>query len=181
MWWSVGCKSGRGRSRAAAQEFRNRSAGGGAHRRRCHPAPRAASLLIDELANDNPPGSPREHRWQDVEALLEHGINVISAINLQYIAELQPEIEKLTGRRAPRSVPRASSVRPTRSWSSTSRPKMLHNDAEAPSSESSSPRGNFRISREIALLLAAEVVESQLQRYMDAHGIRHPGALRNAS
>lgn len=125
--------------------------------------------LIDELASDNPPGSPREHRWQDVEELLSHGINVISAINLQYIAELQPEIEKLTGRRATRSVPQSFirsadeivvvDVPPEDLKSSTTR------------SDNLTPRQLSGL-REIALLMAAEVVETQLQRYMDSHGIR---------
>ena len=125
--------------------------------------------LIDELASDNPPGSPRPHRWQDVEALLEHGINVITAINLQYVAELQNEIEKLTGRRATRAVPQSFirsadeivvvDVPPEDLKSSTTRTDSL------------TPRQLSSL-REIALLMAAEVVESQLQRYMDSHGIR---------
>ena len=41
--------------------------------------------LIDELAKDNPPGSRHEHRWQDVEEICAHGINVIGAFNLQHI------------------------------------------------------------------------------------------------
>src|SRR5580692_10634011 len=41
--------------------------------------------LVDEMAKDNPPGSPHPHRWQDVEELRAHGINVVGAINLQHI------------------------------------------------------------------------------------------------
>lgn len=126
--------------------------------------------LIDELAADNPPGSAHEHRWQDVEELLDRGINVISAVNLQYIAELQPEIEKLTGRRASRSVPQ-NFIR------SADEIVVVDVPAEDLQSTSARPDGGLtprQLSslREIALLLAAEVVESQLQRYMDAHGIR---------
>jgi two-component system sensor histidine kinase KdpD len=126
--------------------------------------------LIDELASDNPEGSPRCHRWQDVEELLNRGINVISAINLQYIAELQPEIEKLTGRRAARSVPQAF-IR--------SADEIVVVDVPPEDLQSSGTRSEGNLTarqlsnlRELALLLAAEVVESQLQRYMDAHGIR---------
>lgn len=126
--------------------------------------------LVDELAADNPPGSQREHRWQDVEELLCRGINVISAVNLQYIAELQPEIERLTGRRAPRSVPQ-NFIR--------SADEIVVVDVPAENLQSSVTRSDGSLTarqlsnlREIALLLAAEVVESQLQRYMDSHGIR---------
>ena len=38
--------------------------------------------LVDELAVDNPPGSRHPKRWQDVEELLDRGINVITALNL---------------------------------------------------------------------------------------------------
>lgn len=126
--------------------------------------------LIDELAHDNPPGSPREHRWQDVELLLDRGINVVSAVNLQYIAELQPEIEKITGKRRATSVPQSFIRSADEIVVVDVPPEDLHEDGKRPES-SLSPRQLSNL-REIALLLAAEVVESQLQRYMDAHGIR---------
>jgi two-component system sensor histidine kinase KdpD len=43
--------------------------------------------LIDELANDNPPGSRNRQRWQDLQELLDRGISVITAVNLQHIRE----------------------------------------------------------------------------------------------
>jgi len=48
--------------------------------------------LVDELARDNPPGSRNPKRWQDVKELLDNGITVVTAINLQYIAEQQDAI-----------------------------------------------------------------------------------------
>src|ERR1700729_3660469 len=92
------------------------------------------ACLIDELASDNPPGAPREHRWQDVEELLDRGINVISAINLQYIAELQAEVEKLTGRRAPRSVPQSFIRSADEIVVVDVPPEDLHNDGSRPDS-----------------------------------------------
>lgn len=130
-------------------------------------APQAC--LIDELASDNPSGSPREHRWQDVETLLDRGINVISAINLQYIAELQPDIERVTGRRAAASVPQSFIRSADEIVVVDVPPEDLHDDKKRESALSARQLSNLR---ELALLLAAEVVESQLQRYMDAHGIR---------
>lgn len=119
--------------------------------------------LVDQLASDNPPGSAREHRWQDVEELLNHGINVLTAINLQYITELQPEIEKLTGRRPARSVPQ-SFIRSADEIVVVDVPPEALNEGTLTARQLSGLR-------ELALLLAAEVVESQLQRYMDSHGI----------
>ena len=66
---------------------------------------RPAVCLIDELAFDNPPGSANPSRWQDVEAILNQGIAVITAINVQHIREQQTAVEAITGKRAARSIP----------------------------------------------------------------------------
>lgn len=49
-------------------------------------------VVIDELAHTNIPGSKNEKRWQDVLEILEAGINVISAINIQHVESLQIEL-----------------------------------------------------------------------------------------
>jgi two-component system sensor histidine kinase KdpD len=54
-------------------------------------------VLVDELAHSNIPGSKNEKRWQDVAEVLEAGINVISAVNIQHIESLNREIEEITG------------------------------------------------------------------------------------
>ena len=61
--------------------------------------------LIDGLAYDNPPGSRNPQRWQDVEELLDRGISVITAVNLQHIREQQDAVERITGKRAANSIP----------------------------------------------------------------------------
>jgi two-component system sensor histidine kinase KdpD len=125
--------------------------------------------LIDELASDNQPGSPREHRWQDVEELLDKGINVITAINLQYVCELQDAVEKLTGRRAQRSVPESF----IRSAEEIVVVDVPPEDLQNPGLRADGGLTARQLSglRELALLVAAEVVEAQLQHYMDANGI----------
>jgi two-component system sensor histidine kinase KdpD len=121
--------------------------------------------LIDELAVDYPPGSPHEHRWNEVQVLLKHGVNVVTAINLQFIEELQDEIERLTGRRASRSVPQSFIQRAD---------EIVVVDVPAEDMQTQNILTPRQLSslRELALLLAAEVIESQLQRYMDANGIQ---------
>jgi two-component system sensor histidine kinase KdpD len=113
--------------------------------------------LIDELARDNPPGARFNHRWRDVEELRAHGINVVGALNLQHVCEQQDAVEKITGRRSPHSVP-ASFI--------NSADELVIVDAPP---EATDPTN--RQLRELALLFAAQVVEEQLQRYMDDHGI----------
>jgi two-component system, OmpR family, sensor histidine kinase KdpD len=54
-------------------------------------------VIVDELAHTNIPGSKHEKRWQDVIELLDAGINVISAVNIQHIESLYSDIEKITG------------------------------------------------------------------------------------
>src|SRR4051812_15018410 len=51
-------------------------------------ARRPSVVLIDELAHTNVPGSRNEKRWQDVEDVLEAGINVISTVNVQHLESL---------------------------------------------------------------------------------------------
>ncbi len=53
--------------------------------------------LIDELAHTNVPGSPREKRWQDVEAVLEAGIEVITTLNVQHLESVADAVETITG------------------------------------------------------------------------------------
>ncbi len=54
-------------------------------------------VVIDELAHTNIEGSKNEKRWQDVMEILDAGINVISAVNIQHIESLNEEIKQITG------------------------------------------------------------------------------------
>lgn len=54
-------------------------------------------VIVDELAHTNIEGSKNEKRWQDVFDLLEAGINVISAVNIQHIESLNEEIKDIAG------------------------------------------------------------------------------------
>jgi two-component system sensor histidine kinase KdpD len=123
--------------------------------------------LVDEMAKDNPPGSRNPHRWQDVEEIRAHGVNVVGAINLQHICEQQDAVERITGRRSASSVPQCFVE---------SADEVVIVDVPAEELTQHGGPGNLKHSqlselRELALLLAAQVVERQLQRYMEAHGI----------
>lgn len=54
-------------------------------------------VIIDELAHTNIQGSKNEKRWQDVFEILEAGINVISAVNIQHIESLNEDVKTITG------------------------------------------------------------------------------------
>ncbi|MBP9098485.1 MAG: sensor protein KdpD [Ferruginibacter sp.] len=54
-------------------------------------------VIIDELAHTNIEGSKNEKRWQDVTDILDAGINVISAVNIQHIESLYQDVKEITG------------------------------------------------------------------------------------
>jgi two-component system sensor histidine kinase KdpD len=124
-----------------------------------------AVCLIDGLAYRNPPGSKHPHRWQDVEELREAGISVITSINIQYIAERQREIEIIRGKSVADSVPESfiqtadeiEVVDATPEYCAT---RSIEGDEQRQLSEL----------REIALVLAADVVDHQLEEYLHHQG-----------
>jgi two-component system sensor histidine kinase KdpD len=62
-------------------------------------------VIIDELAHTNIEGSKNEKRWQDVMEILDTGINVISAVNIQHIESLNEEVKAITGIEVAERVP----------------------------------------------------------------------------
>src|SRR5579872_1430181 len=61
--------------------------------------------LIDELAHTNAVGVEHEKRWQDVEAVIEAGIDVFSTVNVQHLESLNDQIAELTGTRVRETIP----------------------------------------------------------------------------
>ncbi len=62
-------------------------------------------VLIDELAHTNIPGSKNKKRWQDVMEVLEAGINVISAVNIQHLESINEDVKGITGVEVKERVP----------------------------------------------------------------------------
>jgi two-component system sensor histidine kinase KdpD len=62
-------------------------------------------VLVDELAHTNIEGSNNEKRWQDVLEILNAGINVISAVNIQHMESLNEEVERITGAKINERIP----------------------------------------------------------------------------
>ena len=60
-------------------------------------ARRPALLLVDELAHTNAPGSRHAKRWQDVEELLDAGIDVYTTLNVQHVESLNDVVAQITG------------------------------------------------------------------------------------
>lgn len=62
-------------------------------------------VIVDELAHTNIEGSKNQKRWQDVLEILDAGINVISALNIQHIESLNEEVKRITGIEVQERVP----------------------------------------------------------------------------
>ncbi len=62
-------------------------------------------VIVDELAHTNAPGSKNAKRWQDVFDLLEAGISVISAVNIQHLESITQEISHITGIEVTERIP----------------------------------------------------------------------------
>ncbi len=62
-------------------------------------------VVVDELAHSNIEGSKNEKRWQDVVEMLEAGISIISAVNIQHLESLNEEVERITGIKITERVP----------------------------------------------------------------------------
>jgi two-component system, OmpR family, sensor histidine kinase KdpD len=135
---------------------------------------RPGVCLVDGLAYDNPPDSPHESRWQDVQELLDAGISVITSVNLQHIKEKRDQVEAITGRHVSQTVPLG--------FLSTAEEIVIVDtppDTCMRISEDGDPGAVKRLTqqqlselREVALLLAADVVDHQLEDYLARHGIQ---------
>jgi two-component system sensor histidine kinase KdpD len=68
-------------------------------------ARRPEVALVDDLAHVNAHGSHRAHRWQDVEALLDAGINVIATVNVAHLESLNDQIADITGHKVKDTLP----------------------------------------------------------------------------
>lgn len=134
---------------------------------------RPQACLVDGLAYDNPPGRPNAHRWQDVEQLLQSGIAVISSVNLQYVEERRAEVERIQGKRVSVTVPE-SFLRTADEIEVVDAPaEYCMPLASAGGDAVTAAELDNRLSqlREIALLLAADVVDHQLEEYLHRHGL----------
>jgi two-component system sensor histidine kinase KdpD len=68
-------------------------------------ARRPQICAVDEFAHTNVPGSEREKRWQDIEALLGAGIHVLTTLNIQHLESLNDQIRHITGVRVRETIP----------------------------------------------------------------------------
>lgn len=128
--------------------------------------------IVDGLAWRNPAGSRNEQRWQDVEQLLEAGISVITSVNIQYIEEFRERISAITGKQVTDAVPLSFIKRADEIVVVDAPPDLASvRYAEAPAEMRAEVEHRLSQLREIALLLAADVIDQQLETYLRVNGI----------
>jgi two-component system, OmpR family, sensor histidine kinase KdpD len=130
--------------------------------------------MIDGLAYDNPSGSLKRYRWQDVEQLLEAGISVITSVNLQYLEKLREEVQRITGKRALCGIPRGfldSTADEIVVVDAPAIQSLLHGATPTDSAAARAEQHKLSHLRELALLVAASVVDHQLESYLRSHGV----------
>ena len=132
--------------------------------------------LVDGLAQDNPQQAPNRKRYQDVQELLGAGINVVTSINLQYIEELRAGVERITGKRVSETVPRSFILSADEiEIVDVPAEQLLERVGRQPDAQSAAAeRRRLSQLRELALLVAAEVVDHELAAYLKDHGIEQP-------
>ncbi|MFB8245788.1 ATP-binding protein [Streptomyces sp. NPDC055952] len=145
-------------------------------------ARRPQVALVDDFAHTNVPGDGRnEKRWQDIEALLAAGTDVITALNIHHLESLNDVVEKITGVPQQDTVP-DEVVRSARQIELVDmepeglRRRMAHGNIHAPEEIDAALAsyfrpGNLSALRQLALLWVADRVGGALQEYRAQHGI----------
>ena len=144
--------------------------------------------LVDELAHTNIPGSANEKRWQDVVALLNAGINVITTINIQHLESVNDVVEQITGVPQRETVPdavvrAADQIELVDMTAEALRRRLAHGNVYAPDKVDAALANYFRVGnltalRELALLWLADRVEEGLAALPRAARHRHLGDAR---
>lgn len=135
--------------------------------------------VVDPLGHNNPDGFRNRKRWQDVEQLLQNGISVLTAVNLLHIEEFRERVEAITGKHTRETVPRVFLTRADEIVVVDAPIDVaMEHKGNSLESRGSDQDGVRKLSdlREMALVLAAEVAESQLGCYLEAHGIKPVGS-----
>jgi two-component system sensor histidine kinase KdpD len=150
-------------------------------------ARRPQVLLVDELAHTNAEGSRHPKRWQDVEELLDAGIDVFSTMNVQHVESLNDVVAKVTGVRVRETVPdslleQAHEIKlvdlPPDDLLERLRDGKVYVPAQAERAiENFFRKGNLIALRELALRHTAERVDAQMREYREAQGIEQTWAV----
>jgi two-component system, OmpR family, sensor histidine kinase KdpD len=151
-------------------------------------ARRPALILVDELAHTNAPGSRHAKRWQDVLELLDAGINVYSAMNVQHVDSLNDVVARITGVVVRETVPDSIfehtdeveliDLPPDDLLQRLRDGKIYIPEQAREAIENFFRKGNLIALRELALRVTAQHVDAEMRHYMRDHAIRQTWPVR---
>ncbi len=143
-------------------------------------------VLVDELAHSNAPGSRHEKRWQDVEEILEAGIDVYTTVNIQHFESLNDVVAQITGIIVRETVPdrlldlafeiKLIDIPPEDLLQRLHEGKIYIPDQAAKAIEKFFRPGNLMALRELSLRRTASRVDDQMRAYMETQSIAGPWA-----
>ena len=149
-------------------------------------APQVA--LVDDLAHTNAPGAHRPKRWQDVQHLLDAGIDVITTLDIENLESMADVVESITGRPQRDAVPdavvrQAEQIELVDMTPEALRRRMAHGNIYPADRVDAALSHYFRVGnlaalRELALLWLADRVDEGLERYRREHDIDSAWAAR---
>ena len=141
-------------------------------------------VLVDELAHTNAEGSRHPKRYQDIEELLEYGIDVHTTVNIQHFESMNDSVAKITGVRMQETIPdtffdRADEMQvidvPWEELNQRLKEGKVYIPQQAVHAiDNFFQRGNLFALRELMLTLVARKMDSELINYMRAKAISGP-------
>ena len=141
-------------------------------------------VLVDEIAHTNAPGSRHTKRYQDVQEILENGINVYTTLNVQHLESRTETVAQITGIIIRETLPdeifeNADEVElvdltPDELLQRLSDGKVYTSERSKDAIENFFRKGNITALREMALRIVADRVDKQLYDYMQHKRIRGP-------
>lgn len=144
-------------------------------------ARRPTIAVVDELAHTNPPESKFRKRHEDVKALLDAGIHVLTTLNVQHLESLSDVVSQITGVRVQETVPdsifddadevKLVDVPPDTLLERLRQGRVYSSEVTQTAVEEFFRKGNLTALRELALRRTAQWVDRQMRSYREEHGI----------
>ncbi|MDR2919495.1 MAG: sensor histidine kinase KdpD [Tannerella sp.] len=141
-------------------------------------------ILVDELAHTNAEGCRHSKRYQDVQELLDNGINVYATVNIQHLESRNDTVAQITGIKVRETIPdeifeMADDVELIDVTPDTLLDRLAEGKVYAPSQSKEAiqnffRKGNITALREMSLRLVADRVDKQLKSYMQQKRIEGP-------
>lgn len=145
-------------------------------------------VLIDELPHTNAPGSRHKKRWQDIDEILDAGIDVYTAMNIQHLESLNDVVAQITGVKVQETVPdafieRAHEIEVIDIPPGELQQRLKEGKVYVPEKVDQALEGFFKTSnltalRELALRRAADTVDAEMRRLRTQEGAGGPWAAR---